>query len=263
LTTAGFYAEVADRIPAGALPFMNYGYASPDEDYSWLQPGDEPYRYNLDLVRLVLKGVTLQEATVLECGSGRGGNCLYLDRYTDAGAIYGMDICEPHVRLCTTGNKRPVRSGSASSRARFLCGDAGKMPFASDSVDVLLNVESSHCYPDFESFLTEVRRVLKPGGLFACADLWGLSIFDYDWTKRQLALDRCGLLMLREEDVSEGVFRALQREDGLSSTVRGLANSANASLVDAILRANEAMRLTLASRQCCYKVMLMRRLLNA
>ena len=268
MTTAGFYADVADRVPAGALPFMNYGYAGPDEDYSWLHPGDEPYRYNLNLLRLALNGVPLDEATVLECGSGRGGNCVYLDRYTDAGAIYGMDICEPHVRLCdrvyrqsrTTGNKRPVRSGS---RAQFLCGDATQMPFASDSFDVLLNLESSHCYPLFESFLTEARRVLKPGGLFAYADFWDLSIFDYDWTERQLALDRCGLILLRDEDVTEGVFLALQREDGLSSTVRSLANTANATLVEAILRANEAMRLSLASRQCCYKVMLMRRPLNA
>jgi O-methyltransferase len=253
LTTAGFYADVADRIPAGSLPFMNYGYAGPDEDYSWLQPGDEPYRYNLNLVRLVLKGVPLDEATVLECGSGRGGNCLYIERYADAGAVYGMDVCEPHVHLCD----------GLFSRARFLCGDAAKMPFASDAFDVLLNLESSHCYPDFESFLTEVWRVLKPGGLFAYADFWGLSIFDYDWTARQLALDRCGLILLRDEDVTEGVFRALQREDGLSSTVRALANTVNANLVEAILRANEAMRLTLASRQCCYKVMLMRKPLNA
>lgn len=252
MTTAGFYAEVADRVPAGALPFMNYGYAGPDEDYSWLHPGDEPYRYNLNLLRLVLKGVPLDEATVLECGSGRGGNCLYLDRYSDAGAIYGMDICEPHVHLCD----------SLFSRARFICGDAMKMPFPSDSFDVLLNLESSHCYPHFESFLTEARRILKPGGLFAYADFWDLSIFDYDWTERQLAVDRCGLILLRDEDVTEGVFRALQREDGLSSTVRSLANTANATLVEAILRANEAMRLTLASRQCCYKVMLMRKPLN-
>jgi O-methyltransferase len=204
---------------------------------------------------LALKGVSLTGAVVLECGSGRGGNCFYLDRYTDARAIYGLDLCEPHVRL----SARQYGSG----RLPFLCGDAAKLPFAADSFDVLLNLESSHCYPDFERFLAEVRRVLKPGGVFAYADLWALSIFEYDWTQRQLALEGSGLLLLREEDVSEGVHRALQSKDGPTGAVRHAASPENVVLVEAILRANDAMRLTLASRQCCYRVMLMRKPWNA
>lgn len=251
MNTAGFYAEVANHVPAGALAFMNYGYAPPNEDYSWVRAGDLPYRYNLSLARLVLNGVPLREAKVLECGSGRGGNCLYLDRYTDAGAIYGMDMCEPHVRLCCSQN--------LSCRVQFICGDAVAIPFQPDSVDVLLNLESSHCYPDFERFLAEVRRVLKPGGYFAYADLWELSIFEYDWAARQRSLDSCGLILLRELDISDDVFRALQRDDGLSHIVRDAASATNAPLVGAILRANEAMRLTLALKQCWYRVMLMRK----
>jgi len=230
---------------------MNYGYSAPEDSFSWLLPEDEPYRYNLNLVRLALESVPLDRATVLECGSGRGGNCLYLDRYTGAAAICGFDICEPHVQLCDRLY--------CSNRLHFLCADAAHMPFPSNWADVLLNVESSHCYPGFDGFLAEVHRVLKPGGYFAYADLWDLSIFNYNWADRRRALDHCGLALLNEEDVSEGVFRALQREDSLSQTVRATATSENASLVEAILRANEAMRLTLAVRQCCYKVMLMRK----
>ena len=142
---------------------------------------------------------------------------------------------------------------------RFLCADAENLPFPSDCADVLLNIESSHCYPNFARFLAEVRRVLKPGGVFAYADLWGLSLFDYDWAERQRALEQCGLIPVREQDVTEGVYRALHCEDGLSSTVRHAASPQNTALIEAILRANDAMRLTLASRQCCYRVMLMRK----
>jgi O-methyltransferase len=255
LNTTSFYLEVAKQIPPGTLPFMNYGYAGQNQDYSWLCPGDEPYRYNLNLVRLALRGVVLDGVMVLECGSGRGGNCHYLDRYTEARAIFGIDSCEPHVRL-SAGRYQ-------SRRTQFLCADAGNMPLPPDCADVLLNLESSHCYPDLARFLSEVRRVLKPGGLFAYADLWGLSLFDYDWTARQSALERCGLLTVREEDISDGVFRALQIENGLSSTVRRAASPENAPLIEAILRANDAMRLTLASRQCRYRVILMRKPPNA
>ncbi|GIS42930.1 MAG: hypothetical protein Ct9H90mP15_09700 [Candidatus Neomarinimicrobiota bacterium] len=41
------------------------------------------------------------------------------------------------------------------------------MPFDNDSYDVIINVESSHCYPSIPQFLSEVKRVLKPGGFFA------------------------------------------------------------------------------------------------
>ncbi|MGC2659118.1 MAG: class I SAM-dependent methyltransferase, partial [Bryobacteraceae bacterium] len=150
----------------------------------------------------------------------------------------------------------------SAARTSFLCGDAAHMPFSGASFDVLLNLESSHCYPDFDAFLVEVRRVLKPGGLFAFADLWGLSKFPYDWDLRRTALERCGLTLLREQDVSDGIYRALKRDDGLSNTVREALTEENAPLVEAILRGNEAMRLTVATRQCSYTVMLMRKTSN-
>merc|ERR1719335_1617700 len=53
------------------------------------------------------------------------------------------------------------------------------LPFADGSMDVVLCIESSHCFADFERFLAEVRRVLRPGGRFSLADL--------RWRERSLA----------------------------------------------------------------------------
>ena len=44
------------------------------------------------------------------------------------------------------------------------------LPFEPSSFDVVLSVESSHCYPDFNGFAREVARTLRPGGLFLLAD---------------------------------------------------------------------------------------------
>ena len=52
----------------------------------------------------------------------------------------------------------------------FVQGDAEHLPFEADTFDAVINVEASHCYPDFPRFLAEVARVLRPGGHFLYAD---------------------------------------------------------------------------------------------
>ena len=52
----------------------------------------------------------------------------------------------------------------------FVQGDAENLPFPDATFDAVINVEASHCYPHFSRFLTEVARVLRPGGDFLYAD---------------------------------------------------------------------------------------------
>lgn len=58
-----------------------------------------------------------------------------------------------------------------TSHIRLMEGRAERLPIRDASVDILLNVESSHLYADMDAFLREVFRVLKPGGYFCWADL--------------------------------------------------------------------------------------------
>jgi fatty-acid O-methyltransferase len=52
----------------------------------------------------------------------------------------------------------------------FVQGDAQNLHFPDQSFDAVINVEGSHIYPNFERFLGEVARVLRPGGHFLYAD---------------------------------------------------------------------------------------------
>ena len=45
-------------------------------------------------------------------------------------------------------------------------------------LDVVLNVESSHCYGSMPRFLAEVRRVLEPRGYFLHADFRARSALE-------------------------------------------------------------------------------------
>ena len=52
----------------------------------------------------------------------------------------------------------------------FAVGDSENIPFSDDMYDIVINIESSHCYGSMENFLSEVYRVLKPGGSFLFCD---------------------------------------------------------------------------------------------
>jgi O-methyltransferase len=246
-THQDFYQEVSERLPSPKLVFLNYGCADTgSETCRWMTPKDRRYRYHLNLVKRVMAGVEMADRIVLEVGSGRGGNCYYLSRYTQAKEIYGIDLCEGNVRFCRAAHRLP--------NVTFLRADAEQLPFGNETFDVVLNLESSHCYAGFERFLAEVHRVLKPQGMFCYADLWFLEFLKLDWKQRQKALDLSPFTLLAEEDISEPVFEALASKEGLIETIRAIANETNREFVEEVVHGLKLVRLTLAAKMLSYRV---------
>jgi ubiquinone/menaquinone biosynthesis C-methylase UbiE len=246
-TERDFYDEVAERLPSPELIFLNYGYAEvPSEPCLWIAPADQRHRYHLNLVKHVMSGVELAGQTVLEVGSGRGGNCHYLSRYTQAKGIYGVDLCEANVRFCRAVHRLP--------NVAFLRGDAEQLPFRTDAFDVVLNLESSHCYPHFDRFLAEVHRVLKPHGMFCYADFWFLEFLELDWKHRKKTLDAAPFILLSEEDISEPVFQALTSAKGFVQTISAMSSEMNREFVEEVVRKLKLIRLMLAASRFSYHV---------
>lgn len=100
--------------------------------------------------------------TVLEVGSGRGGGLSYIVRYLNPSMAIGVDFSSQQIAFCQRNYN--------STNIRFVEGDAAELPVEDESVDAVINVESSHCYPNFKGFIGEVARVLKPGGHFFYTD---------------------------------------------------------------------------------------------
>lgn len=91
-------------------------------------------------------------------------------------------------------------------------GDAQNLPWPEASFDAVLNVEASHCYPDFPAFLAEAARVLRPGGHLLYADFR----FSDQWQDWQAALAAAPLRTVAEADISEAVRRGMERNAGRS-----------------------------------------------
>ena len=178
--------------------FMNYGYS--DENLSIkIDPKEERERYPAALYHHTANQENLAGKKILEVGSGRGGGASYVSRYLNPKSVIGIDISKNAVDLCNSTHQYPNLS--------FCVGDSEKIPFENESFDVVLNVESSHCYGNIPLFLTEVKRVLKPGGFF----LWA----DFRLTKEMSILFNCflnsGLVKIREKNITNFVINALKK----------------------------------------------------
>ena len=197
------YEVLAKRVPTPEWAFMNYGCAPVGIDMNTppLAPSDERDRLCIQLYSHAIGSSDLTDKDVLEVGSGRGGGASYISRYLKPRSTTGLDFSQEAVDLC---NRHRGVAGLT-----FVQGNAESMPFASSSFDAVVNIESSHCYESMDTFLSEVHRVLRPGGRFFFADLRSLG----GATLLRQQFDSCGLTTEDETDITPNVLAALRLDN--------------------------------------------------
>ena len=193
------YLAASHRAPEWT--FMNYGYAVPDGNTRILAEADERNRHWIQLYDHVAGAVDLEGRTVLEVGSGRGGGSSFIKRYLRTGRMIGVDLSKNAVAFS--------RETHRVDGLEFQVGDAENLPVADSSIDAVVNVESSHCYPSFERFLAEVRRVLRPSGHFLYADFRQRENVE-SWRS---ALRSSGLAVLGETEITSNIVAALELDN--------------------------------------------------
>ena len=106
-------------------------------------------------------GGRLEGKTVLEigCGSGVGAEII-LDRF-GAERVEAFDLDPDMIKIARERLRRfPV------SRVRLGVGDASRIDAEDASFDAVFDFGIIHHVPEWRLAVAEVRRVLKPGGLF-------------------------------------------------------------------------------------------------
>lgn len=194
-----WYPFLTRRLHEEGVVFLNYAYETDPPMAIPLAPEEEPDRACIQLYHHVGSQAGLRGKDVLEASCGHGGGASYLTRTFAPGHYTGLDLNPAGIAFC---RQRHVLAG-----LDFVRGDAQNLPFAGDSFDVLINVEASHCYPDFPRFLAEVARVLRPGGHFLYADFRFRDSVP-DWER---ALAAGPLEMRKSQDIGPGVIRGMQQ----------------------------------------------------
>jgi ubiquinone/menaquinone biosynthesis C-methylase UbiE len=102
--------------------------------------------------------------TVLMVGCGTGATSVHLAEATGA-AVTGIDLAQEPVRKA----RECAQASPARGRLRFDVGDAAALPYADDAFDAVICEYVAFLLPPVA--FTGFRRVLKPGGLLALAEM--------------------------------------------------------------------------------------------
>ncbi len=109
---------------------------------------------------------------LLDLGCGPGTISVGLADAVAPGALHGIDMEVSQIEMASA-----AATAGGHGKAVFQVGDATDLPFEDAFFDV------AHCHallnhaPDTQAVLAEVKRVLKPGGLFSAREVFGDSSF--------------------------------------------------------------------------------------
>lgn len=116
-----------------------------------------------------------RDARVLDVGCGSGWATRLMAERAPDGRVVGIDIADEMITL--------ARETSASySNVDFRIASAGKIPFGNSEFSHAFSMESLYYYADMPAALREIKRVLRPGGLFVTVvDLYQENVPSHQW----------------------------------------------------------------------------------
>jgi len=200
-----WYPFLTRRLRGEEVLFLNYAYEEAPPMGIPLAPGDEPNRACIQLYHHVATQVDLRGKNVLEVSCGHGGGASYLTRTLLPGNYTALDLNPAGIKFCRQRHRVDGLS--------FVPGDAENLPFGLGTFDAVINIEASHCYPDFPGFLAEVARVLRPGGHFLYADFRFADRLA-EWDK---AIAAAPLKTLHQRNINEEGLRGMNRNSPRSA----------------------------------------------
>ncbi len=100
--------------------------------------------------------------TILDIATGTGDLAIQMAEQTGASEIIGLDLSEGMLR---EGRKK-ITKKSLDQKIEMVQGDSEDLPFENDHFDAITVAFGVRNFENLEKGLSEIQRVLKPGGIF-------------------------------------------------------------------------------------------------
>ena len=115
------------------------------------------------------------DAHVLDVGCGSGWAVRLLARQALEGHVVGIDVSDEMVNVAREQSK-------TVANVEFKVASAENLPFSDNSFTHAFSMESLYYYADIGKALSEIQRVLKPGGVFVTVvDLYQENLPTHQW----------------------------------------------------------------------------------
>jgi arsenite methyltransferase len=168
------YSEIAKQDKAtnassccGATPTSNKVYNIMIDDYSDVKGYAEDADLGLGCGLPTAFARIKEGDTVIDLGSGAGNDC-FVARHEcgPTGKVIGIDFTEAMINKA-----RENADKLGYNNVEFRYGDIEHMPVADNSADVIVSNCVLNLVPNKKAVISEIFRVLKPGGHFSISDI--------------------------------------------------------------------------------------------
>ena len=156
--TLSVYGEHNLFLENDSANFFNHGFLPADKRVE-----NEIFKHQKTLYLHLFDGIETEGKSLLDVGCGRGGGVDTLNKHFNFSSVDACDVTPENIEFCN-------RFYDDSLTFKLL--NAERLDYSDNSFDIVTNVESAHSYDNFSKFLSEIKRVLKPNGLFLFTDLY-------------------------------------------------------------------------------------------
>lgn len=119
-----------------------------------------------------------EHSRVLDVGCGNGWASRLMGERATAGRVVGIDVSDEMIELAK-------KTSEGFRNVEFYLGSAQQLTFADGEFTHAFSMESIYYYVDMLGALSEVRRVLAPGGSFhAVVDLYQENEPSHQWIEQ-------------------------------------------------------------------------------
>ena len=127
--------------------YMNHGYYPP---YKKLFDYHKIFKHQASLYLHLFDDIDTKNKSLLEVGCGRGGGINLLSMMFDFKNIEACDLTGANINHCQ----------KYADGIKFKVDKAENLDYEHNQFDVVINVESSHCYDYLDPFFSKVQKIV-------------------------------------------------------------------------------------------------------